>query len=58
MFSHLVLNYIFVFSVVVIWFMLGYQFILFMLGYIYGFRAQRMREHLERTTLSFPHSPS
>ena len=54
MFSHLILNYTFVFSVVVIWFMLGYQFILFMLGYIYGFRAQRGRQQLESTDPELP----
>ena len=54
MFSHLVLNYTFVFSVVIIWFVLGYQFILFMLGYIYGFRAQQRREQLERTDPELP----
>jgi cellulose synthase/poly-beta-1,6-N-acetylglucosamine synthase-like glycosyltransferase len=54
MFSHLVLNYAFVFSVVVIWFMLGYQFILFMLGYIYGFRAQRQREQLKHACPELP----
>ena len=54
MFSHLVLNYIFVFSVVVIWFMLGYQFILFLLGYLYGFKAQHRREEIERTDPELP----
>ena len=54
MFSHLILNYTFVFSVVVIWFMLGYQFILFMMGYIYGFRAQRGRQQLESTDPELP----
>jgi cellulose synthase/poly-beta-1,6-N-acetylglucosamine synthase-like glycosyltransferase len=54
MFSHLVLNYTFVFSVVVIWFMLGYQFILFMLGYLYGFRAQRRRQEIEQACPELP----
>jgi cellulose synthase/poly-beta-1,6-N-acetylglucosamine synthase-like glycosyltransferase len=54
MFSHLILDYTFVFSVVVIWFMLGYQFILFMMGYIYGFRAQRGRQQLESTDPELP----
>ncbi len=54
MVTHLVLNYIFVFCVVVIWFMLGYQFILFMLGYIYGFLAQRRRIELEKASPELP----
>ncbi|MCX5882532.1 MAG: glycosyltransferase family 2 protein, partial [Deltaproteobacteria bacterium] len=54
MFSHMVLNYTFVFCVVVIWFMLGYQFILFLLGYVYGFSAQRRREQLERIDPELP----
>ncbi len=49
MFSHLAVNYLFVFCVIVIWFMLAYQFILFLLGYLYGFRANRQRRALERT---------
>ncbi len=53
MFSHLTVDYLFVFSVIVIWFMLGYQFILFLLGYLYGSRAERQRRSLsqERTDL-------
>jgi cellulose synthase/poly-beta-1,6-N-acetylglucosamine synthase-like glycosyltransferase len=54
MVTHLALNYIFVFCVVVIWFMLGYQFILFMLGYIYGFLAQRRRIELEKASPELP----
>lgn len=54
MFSNLVLNYLFVFSVVVIWFMLGYQFILFLMGYIYGHRSQQQREELERGNRELP----
>jgi cellulose synthase/poly-beta-1,6-N-acetylglucosamine synthase-like glycosyltransferase len=46
MHSNLILNYLFVFSVIVIWFMLAYQFILFLLGFIYGFRAERQRKAL------------
>ncbi len=49
MFSHLAVNYLFVFCVIVIWFMLAYQFILFLLGYLYGFRANRQRRVLKRT---------
>jgi cellulose synthase/poly-beta-1,6-N-acetylglucosamine synthase-like glycosyltransferase len=51
MFSHLAVNYLFVFCVIVIWFMLAYQFILFLLGYLYGFRANRQRRELEETPM-------
>ena len=54
MFSNLVINYLFVFSVIVIWFMLGYQFILFLLGYLYGFRAERRRRSLEGSKTDLP----
>ncbi len=54
MFSHLILNYLFVFSVIVIWFMLAYQFILFLLGYLYGFRAERRRRLIERSDRDLP----
>src|SRR5208337_2026091 len=42
------------FSVIVIWFMLLYQFILFLLGYLYGFRAERQRRRLEVKQLDLP----
>ena len=54
MISHLIIDYVFVFSVIVIWFMLLYQFILFLLGYLYGFRAERQRRRLEATQLDLP----
>jgi cellulose synthase/poly-beta-1,6-N-acetylglucosamine synthase-like glycosyltransferase len=54
MFSHLSIDYMFVFSVIVIWFMLGYQFILFLLGYLYGFRAARQRQFLEQQRVDLP----
>jgi cellulose synthase/poly-beta-1,6-N-acetylglucosamine synthase-like glycosyltransferase len=54
MFSNLTIDYLFVFSVVVIWFMLAYQFILFLLGYLYGFRADRQRRKLENQDLTLP----
>ncbi len=54
MISHLIIDYLFVFSVIVIWFMLLYQFILFLLGYLYGFRAERQRRRLESTQLDLP----
>jgi cellulose synthase/poly-beta-1,6-N-acetylglucosamine synthase-like glycosyltransferase len=54
MFSHITIDYLFVFSVIVIWFMLGYQFILFFMGYFYGFRAQKQRRLLEQSTADLP----
>ncbi len=54
MFSHIVIDYLFVFSVIVIWFMLAYQFILFLLGYLYGFRAERQRRRFEKMPLELP----
>jgi len=54
MFSNLIIDYLFVFSVIVIWFMLLYQFILFLLGYLYGFRAEGRRRHLENKPLDLP----
>jgi cellulose synthase/poly-beta-1,6-N-acetylglucosamine synthase-like glycosyltransferase len=54
MLSHIIINYLFVFSVIIIWFMLGYQFILFLLGYLYGFRAEKQRRKLERQLLDLP----
>jgi cellulose synthase/poly-beta-1,6-N-acetylglucosamine synthase-like glycosyltransferase len=54
MFSHITIDYAFVFSVIIIWFMLGYQFILFLLGYLYGFRAEKQRMELEQQTTELP----
>jgi cellulose synthase/poly-beta-1,6-N-acetylglucosamine synthase-like glycosyltransferase len=34
--------------------MLGYQFILFLLGYLHGFRAEKQRRTLENQTLELP----
>ena len=50
----LVVDYLFVFSVIIIWFMLGYQFILFLLGFLYGYRAQRQRRALETAEIELP----
>jgi len=54
MFSYLIIDYLFVFSVIVIWFMLLYQFILFLLGYLYGFRSERQRRRLETAQPDLP----
>jgi len=53
-FSHIIVDYLFVFSVIVIWFMLAYQFILFLLGYLYGFRIERQRRKLQNVPLELP----
>jgi cellulose synthase/poly-beta-1,6-N-acetylglucosamine synthase-like glycosyltransferase len=54
MFKHIAIDYLFVFSVIIIWFMLGYQFILFLLGYLYGFRANTQRRKLELHSTKLP----
>jgi cellulose synthase/poly-beta-1,6-N-acetylglucosamine synthase-like glycosyltransferase len=52
--SNLILNYIFVGSVIVIWFMLGYQFMLFLSGYLYGAWVRRERARLEQSERELP----
>jgi cellulose synthase/poly-beta-1,6-N-acetylglucosamine synthase-like glycosyltransferase len=52
--THITIDYLFVFSVIVIWFMLGYQFILFLFGYLYGFLARSQRRALEQRTIELP----
>lgn len=54
MFSHISVDYLFVFSVIIIWFMLGYQFILFLLGYLYGFRAEKQSRTLKQQSFDLP----
>jgi cellulose synthase/poly-beta-1,6-N-acetylglucosamine synthase-like glycosyltransferase len=54
MFSHISIDYLFVFSVIIIWFMLCYQFILFLHGYVYGFRADTQRRKLELQSIELP----
>ncbi len=54
MLTHITIDYLFVFCVIVIWFMLGYQFILFLLGYLYGFRAERQRVALAQQPIDLP----
>jgi cellulose synthase/poly-beta-1,6-N-acetylglucosamine synthase-like glycosyltransferase len=54
MISHITINYFFVFSVIIIWFMLGYQFILFLLGYFYGSQAEKQRRKLENDFSELP----
>jgi len=54
MFSHLIINSFFVLSVIIIWFMLGYQFLLFLQGYLYGFSAQKEKNRLEKMEMDLP----
>ena len=54
MIAHIIVDYLFVFSVIVIWFMLAYQFILFLLGYLYGFRSDRHRRELAEKPIELP----
>jgi cellulose synthase/poly-beta-1,6-N-acetylglucosamine synthase-like glycosyltransferase len=54
MFEHIAIDYFFVFSVIIIWFMLGYQFILFLMGYLYGFRSEKQRQALEQSSPELP----
>ena len=39
MLEHITIDYLFVFSVIIIWFMLGYQFALFAMGLVAAFVA-------------------
>jgi cellulose synthase/poly-beta-1,6-N-acetylglucosamine synthase-like glycosyltransferase len=54
MLSHIVIDYLFVFSVIVIWFMLVYQFALFLFGWIYGWSAQREARSLAGVRVELP----
>ncbi len=54
MLTHLALDYLFVLAVILIWFMVGYQFVLWALGYIYSRRAERERREAEAATEELP----
>ncbi len=54
MLTSIVIDYVFVFSVIVIWFMLVYQFALFLTGWLYGVRARREAEELAALDLDLP----
>jgi cellulose synthase/poly-beta-1,6-N-acetylglucosamine synthase-like glycosyltransferase len=54
MFSHLIINSFFVLSVIIIWFMLGYQFLLFLQGYLYGFSALKEKKRLAEKEMDLP----
>ncbi len=48
MYSSLFLNYLFVLAVMLIWFMVGYQFLLWLLGYWYSRQASRERAEMDQ----------
>jgi cellulose synthase/poly-beta-1,6-N-acetylglucosamine synthase-like glycosyltransferase len=52
--SNLFINYLFVISVILIWFMLGYQLLLFLLGFYYSRRSAQEKVQLAKTPLSLP----
>ncbi|MBU6399198.1 MAG: glycosyltransferase family 2 protein [Verrucomicrobia bacterium] len=54
MFNQTLINALFVLSVVVIWFMLAYQFVLCLLGWLHGIRSERERQQLEARPLDLP----
>lgn len=54
MVTSLALNALFVLSVILIWFMVGYQFLLWLLGYVYGRRSERERRELDASSEPLP----
>jgi cellulose synthase/poly-beta-1,6-N-acetylglucosamine synthase-like glycosyltransferase len=54
MLSNLFINYLFVISVILIWFMLGYQLLLFLLGFYYSRKSAQEKVQLAKTLLSLP----
>jgi cellulose synthase/poly-beta-1,6-N-acetylglucosamine synthase-like glycosyltransferase len=54
MLSHFLIDAVFVLCVVVIWFMLGYQFLLCVLGWFYSHRVARERNELAARRLELP----
>ncbi len=54
MVAHLSLDYLFVLAVILIWFMVGYQFVLWALGYVYSRRAERERREMDAATDELP----
>lgn len=54
MFTHLLLDYLFVLAVILIWFMVGYQFLLWALGYVYSRRAERERREMDAAGEELP----
>jgi cellulose synthase/poly-beta-1,6-N-acetylglucosamine synthase-like glycosyltransferase len=54
MLTNIVIDYLFVVSVIVIWFMLVYQFALFALGWIYGVQAAAESRELAKIEVDLP----
>ena len=54
MISGIPIDILFIFSVALIWFMLMYQFVLALGGYLYSRKSSRERRHLERQDLKLP----
>ena len=54
MFSHFLIDALFVLCVVVIWFMLAYQFLLCVLGWLYSHQVARERDALAARALELP----
>lgn len=54
MFSNLFIDYLFVISVILIWFMLGYQFLLFLLGFHYSRKSANERVEICQAKLQLP----
>ena len=55
MYHNLLIDYLFVISVILIWFMLGYQLLLFLLGFRYSLLIAKEKLALSRTALLLPH---
>lgn len=54
MYHSLFINYLFVTSVILIWFMLAYQLLLFLLGFYYSRKSAREKVLLSRANLKLP----
>jgi cellulose synthase/poly-beta-1,6-N-acetylglucosamine synthase-like glycosyltransferase len=54
MFNHPLVDVFFLLSVVLIWFLLGYQFILCVLGWLYSHQAEREGRQFSRRQLELP----
>lgn len=54
MYHNLFINYLFVISVILIWFMLGYQLLLFLLGFYYSRKSAQEKVLLARSNLKLP----
>ncbi len=54
MYHSLFINYLFVISVILIWFMLGYQLLLFLLGFYYSRKSAQEKVRLARSKPELP----